>query len=136
MLTLACYSAHTSLYAQHLNMPADSVKKMLCKTWEINYVLMGAAKIVRSATAPDLVYAFRPDYTFIFNAGDPENRLTGKWIYDQKKKLIRLLPDKRIAGKNQVIVSLSSVEMIMLSNAKNTDPDNPENMKMVFRVRR
>ncbi|HVY75065.1 MAG TPA: hypothetical protein VG890_09560 [Puia sp.] len=119
--------------AQPYTMRADSLKPWLCRTWEINYVLMGAAKVLRSPSAPNLVYQFRSDQTYIFDPGDPENRLTGKWNFDAKKKVIHLVPDKPVKNKSQIIVSVLPNEMIMLTNAKN--PDNPNNMRMVFRVR-
>ncbi len=124
--------SQTNLYAQQVNVQPDSLKKILCKKWEINYVLMGAARIGRMPGASNLIYEFKPDNTFIFIQGEPKDNVKGKWDFDPEKKLIRLLAKGK---SNTTIISLIPEELIISADMKNTTPSDAEDMKMVFKIK-
>jgi hypothetical protein len=116
----------TGLSAQDVQ--PQNLKQLLCKKWEISYVLAGAAKINKGQGAPELVYEFKPDNSFVFGPDDPEQRSEGKWAYDTNKKWISLeMKDHPKA----TIISLVPGELILV-NPKHKSPDDPENRRMVF----
>jgi hypothetical protein len=123
----------TGLNAQRVNVQGDSLKTWLCKKWEVNYALMGAVRIDRAAGTPNLIYEFRPDNTYVMIQGGPKDTVNGKWSFDQKKKLIRLLAKGQAPSR---IISLLPGELILVVDKKKPVPANEEEIKMVLNIKR
>jgi hypothetical protein len=116
---------------QKVDVPADSLKKMLCKKWEVSYVLADGVKIVKSSGASSRIFDFKPDNSFVFIQEEGADSFYGKWIYDPKKKWVQLLIDGKTNG---LIISVLPEEMIMVDEKKKNTPSI--NMEMVYRVKR
>lgn len=124
--------ASTNSFSQTIDLPADSVATLLCKKWEVDYALMGDMKIGRIPGATELNYDFNKDKTFILTSNDPKNKKKGTWAYDAKKKIIRL----NINGNsNTSIISLKDNELIMLADTKKATPDDPTELKLVYKIK-
>ena len=117
--------------AQTVDVPADSLKKMLCKKWEVSYVLADGVKIVKSPGVPGRIFDFKPDNSFVFIQEEGADSFYGKWIYDPKKKWVQLLIDGKTNG---LIISVLPEEMIMVDEKKKNAPSI--NMEMVYKVKR
>ncbi|MDP4130071.1 MAG: hypothetical protein Q8939_07905 [Bacteroidota bacterium] len=121
----------SNLCAQKLNGSVDDIKKMLCKKWQIEYMLSGGVKIEKGSDVPDLIYEFKPDNSFVFTQGDPQNNVYGSWIYNQQKKSILL----QAKGKPAIrVISLIPEELILMTDKKKQGA-HKQNIKMVFRVK-
>jgi hypothetical protein len=53
-LTVPC----TSLLAQNITIPADSIQMLLCKNWEVDYAIMGGMKIGRMPGGKQIKLSF------------------------------------------------------------------------------
>ncbi|MEO6962128.1 MAG: hypothetical protein ABIY90_09180 [Puia sp.] len=116
---------------QKVDVPADSLKKMLCKKWEVNYVLADGVKIVKSPGAPARIFDFKPDNSFVFIQEEGAASFYGKWIYNPKRKWVQLVIDGKTNG---LIISVLPEEMIMVDEKKKNAPSI--NMEMVYKVKR
>mgnify|MGYP001796094888 CR=1 FL=1 len=88
-------------------------------------------KIVKSPGAPARIFDFKPDNSFVFIQEAEADSFYGKWIYDPKKKWVRLLIDGKTNG---LIISVLPEEMIMVDEKKKNAPSI--NMEMVYKVKR
>jgi hypothetical protein len=122
----------TSSFAQNITIPLDSIQTLLCKKWEVDYALMGGMKIGRMPGASEINYEFNKDKTFIMTSNDPKEKKKGTWSCDPKKKLIKLTVDGR---SNTSIISLKEGEFVMLTDTKNATPDDPMEIKLVYKPR-
>ena len=122
-----------NLNAQQGAVGKDSLKAWLCKTWQADYALAEGMKITRRPGAVDIIYIFNPDNTFVINPGDRKNSQYGTWEYNPEKKFILL---RKRGRRDSRIISLIREELVMLIEIKNTMPDNPQDLKMVFKVKR
>jgi len=122
----------TNSFSQTIDMSADSIATLLCKKWEVNYAMMGNMKIGRMPGAAEIIYEFNKDKTFLLTSNDPKKKTKGTWVYDTKKKLIKLT----VNGKsNTNIISLKEGELTMLANTKEATPDAPMELKLVYKVK-
>lgn len=120
----------TSLFAQNIAIPVDSINTLLCKNWDINYAMLGGMKIGKMPGVPEVSYAFAKDNSFIMSSNDPKDKKKGTWSYDPKKKLIKLTADGK---SNTSIISLKEDEFIMLVDTKNATPDDSMELKLVYK---
>lgn len=128
IIGLLCSSQ--SLFAQNINGTLDSIQTLLCKQWEVDYVLMGGMKIGRMPGAAEINYEFNKDKTFFMTSDDPNDKAKGTWSYDPKKKLIKLTLN---GGTNSNIVSLKEGELVMLLEANAAVPDDLKDVQMVYK---
>ena len=92
--------------------------------------MMGNMKIGRIPGATEINYEFNKDKTFLITSNDPKDKTKGIWAYDPKKKIIKLT----INGKsNASIISLKAGEFIMLADTKEATPDDPMEIKLVYK---
>ncbi len=117
-------------YSQSINVPVDSIPSMLCKKWEANYAMMGGMNIGKIPGATEISYEFNKDKTFVITSKDPKDKTKGAWGYDPKSKSIKLT----VNGKsNTRIISLKEGELVMLADTKEATPDDPMEIKIVYK---
>jgi hypothetical protein len=123
-ICLICSSNHSK--AQSITMSPDSVRLLLCKQWEMNYFLLGGAKI---GTAPGekIYFDFKPDNTFLTYDSHGSAKTAGTWSFDPKKKLIVLM----INGKHDFITSLKDGEYEQLVQTEKGTPET----KIVYKIK-
>ncbi len=124
--------SHTKSFAQTINLSADSISTFLCKKWEVNYAIMGGMKITQIPGSPEISYEFNRDNTFLMTSNDPKEKDKGTWVYDTKKKTIKLSIN---GNNNTIIVSLKEGELIMLVDTKEATPDDPMELKIVYKIK-
>jgi hypothetical protein len=127
---IALIVSSTSLFAQNITIPLDSIQGLLCKKWEVDYAVMGGMKIGRMPGASEISYEFNKDKTFIMTSNDRKEKKKGTWSYDAKEKLIKLTVDGR---SNTSIISLKEGEFVMLADTKSATPDDPMEIKLVYK---
>ena len=126
------FFSNSALFGQSISMSTDSVETLLCKKWEVDYAMMGGMKIGRIPGASEINYEFKKDKTLMMTSDDPDDKTKGTWNYDSKKKIIRLI----INGKsNTSIISLKEDELIMLADTKEATPDDPMEIKVVYKIK-
>jgi hypothetical protein len=119
-------------FSQTINLSADSIATLLCKKWEVDYAMMGNMKIGKIPGATEINYEFNMDKTFLMTSKDPKDKTKGTWAYDTKKKIIKLT----VNGKsNTSIISLKEGELIILADTKEATPDNPMEIKLVYKIK-
>lgn len=124
--------SNTNSFSQTIDLPTDSITTLLCKRWEVDYAMMGNMKIGRIPGATEINYDFNKDKTFLMTSNDPKDKTKGTWAYDPKKKIIKLT----INGKsNTTIISLKEGEFIMLADTKESTPDDPMEIKLVYKIK-
>jgi hypothetical protein len=122
----------TRLLAQDINLKSDSVVSLLCKKWEIDYAMMGGMKIGRMPNATEMNFEFFSDKTFLITGSSPKDKTKGIWSYVPAKKIIELT----INGKHKTnIISLKKDELILLANTKKDTPDDPMDIKLVYKLK-
>jgi len=124
--------SNTKSLSQTIDLSADSITTVLCKKWEVDYAIMGGMKIGRLPGATEINYEFNKDKTFLMTSNDPKDKTKGTWAYDTKKKIIKLT----INGKsNTSIISLKEEELIMLADTKEATPEDPMEIKLVYKIK-
>lgn len=124
--------SNTKSLGQTINLSADSITTVLCKKWQVDYAIMGGMKIGRIPGATEINYEFNKDKTFLMTSNDPKDKTKGTWAYDTKKKIIKLI----INGKsNTSIISLKEGELMMLADTKEATPDDPMEIKLVYKIK-
>lgn len=138
MKKIICISIFTLLvstltsYGQSISLSEDSIMTLLTKKWEVDYAVMGGMKIGKIPGASDINYDFKKDKTFLMSSNNPNDKAKGTWKYDPKKKLIKLT----VNGKtNTIIVSLKDNELIMQVDTKEATPDDPMEIKLVYKIK-
>jgi Lipocalin-like domain (DUF4923) len=128
IIALIC-SSHPS-FSQSINIPADSVTNLLCKKWEMDYVIEGGMKIGGQPGAPEMNYEFNKDKTFVLTSNMSSTKIKGTWSYDPSKKLIKLTLNGR---SNISVISLTNDRIEMLLDAKAETPDAPGPIQMFYK---
>jgi hypothetical protein len=122
----------TNSFSQKIDLPTDSIATLLCKKWEVNYAMMGNMKIGKIPGATEINYEFNKDNTFLMTSNDHKDKTKGTWVYEIKKKIIKLT----VNGKsNTSIVTLKEGELIILANTKEATPDDPMEIKLVYKIK-
>ena len=104
--------------SQTVNYAADSLKKILCKTWEMKYAEMGGMRIGAKPGVNMLVLSFHNDNKVVVTGTDTDEKSEQQdWIYNVKGKYVSILKDKK---EKMRITDLSGDNMII----KVTDTQN------------
>ena len=119
-------------FSQTIDLSADSITTLLCKKWEVAYAIMGNMKIGRIPGATEINHEFNKDKTLLMTSNDPKDKTKGTWAYDAKKKIIKLTINGR---SNTSIISLKEGEFIMLADTKEATPDDPMEIKLVYKIK-
>jgi hypothetical protein len=119
-------------FGQTIDLSVDSITTLLCKKWEVDYAMMGDMKIGRMPGATEINYEFYKDKTFVMTSNDPKDKTKGTWAYDPKKKIIKLTINGR---SNASIISLKEGEFIELADTKDATPDDPMEIKVVYKIK-
>jgi hypothetical protein len=122
----------TNSFSQKIDLPTDSIATLLCKKWEVNYAMMGNIKIGKIPGATEINYEFNKDNTFLMTRNDHKDKTKGTWVYEIKKKIIKLTVDGK---SNTSIVTLKEGELIILANTKEATPDDPMEIKLVYKIK-
>jgi len=132
IVIVAFLFSNSQSFSQTIDLSADSIAVLLCKKWEADYVLMGNMKITPKPGAAQINYQFNKDKTFLLTISKKKETTNGTWVFDSKKKIIKLT----VNGKpNSSIISLKEKEMIMLVDTKEATPDDPMQLKAVYKVK-
>ncbi|MDI3322119.1 lipocalin-like domain-containing protein [Pinibacter soli] len=125
ILTLLLFFANIKSFSQTINLSADSVTALLCKKWEVSYVITGNTKIEKPSDMGNISYEFSKDKTFVLTSD--KDKIKGTWLYDPKLKSIKLAVGKEM---NMSISSLKKTEFIVIASPANAAPDS-EKLKLV-----
>jgi hypothetical protein len=121
-----------SLFGQNINMPKDSVTKLLCKKWKVDYAVMNGMNISMANNKTEVNYEFNADGSFYLTNNDPSKKSKGEWTYDANKSSIKLT----INGTSDTrIISLKKNELVMTADIKQATPNAPSDIKIVFKLR-
>jgi hypothetical protein len=132
LICLLAIISSTTLYAQKINLPMDSLQTLLCSKWEASYALMGSMRIDMKPEAPKMSFEFKKDKTFILTNDKSPDSSGGTWAYDPNKKLIKLI----VSGKsNMSIVSLKADELSLIVDTKAATPDDPTPITLVCKIK-
>jgi len=92
ILLFLAITATLSSKSQTVNYPADSLKKILCKTWEMNYAEMGGMRIGAKPGVNMLVLSFHNDNKVVVTGTDTDEKPERQdWIYNVKGKYVSIL---------------------------------------------
>jgi hypothetical protein len=117
------------LFAQNVDVPADAVKGLLCKKWELSYGIVSGERIGPAPGAPTMSYDFKTDGSVVITINGQNNHLQGTWTYDAANKWIKITVNKQ---KRLTISSLKPDELVMLTDMKDITPNDPTD-KMVYK---
>lgn len=124
-----------NLHAQNVNMSADSVTKILCRLWKLNYIFMPDGQQISPPPGMSFEFGFKSDHTFTTTQHSPgEKEDTSEkhtWNFDPKKKSIEM----KLNGENiSEIISLTDDELTVIIHVKNskTAPQDMDGTKMVL----
>lgn len=90
LLSAVLFTSVNTLQAQHVNMNQDSLTKILCRLWKLNYVLMPDGQQISPLPGMSFGFGFNTDHTFTSTTGDltekedPSEKHT--WSFDEKKE--------------------------------------------------
>jgi hypothetical protein len=128
---LLCFMSSIRCLAQEINLPADSITTLLCKKFEVSYMLVGDAK-VEPMPAAKMDFEFRKDKTFSITKSGDKSQTQGNWEYDKAKKMIKLV----VNGVNRMkVIDLRVDRLTLKIDTKEATPDDPMEMTMVCKVK-
>jgi hypothetical protein len=111
-------AAAISSKSQTVNYPTDSLKKILCKTWEMKYAEMDGMRIGAKQGVNMLVLTFRNDNKVVVTGTDTDEKPEQQdWTYNIKGKYVSILKNKK---EHLRIISLVEDDMVI----KVTDTQN------------
>jgi hypothetical protein len=121
-ILILAITATISLKSQTVNYATDSLKKILCKTWEMKYAEFDGMRIGAKPGVNMLALTFRSDNKVIATGTDTNEKPEQQdWIYNVKGKYVSILKNK----KEQLrIISLLDNDMIIkVTNTENAPAD-------------
>ncbi|MBS1532712.1 MAG: hypothetical protein JSU01_20585 [Bacteroidetes bacterium] len=126
----------TTAHAQNISLPADSVTKLLCKKWEMDYALVQGNRIDIPPSTPRAYVEFFKDGTFSMTMERSNNSEKGAWKYDSSNGKISML----IGKDRKEIISLTKDQFAIFSDDPASAPNDPQkvplNTKVYFKVKR
>jgi hypothetical protein len=130
LLGLACYCL--PIHAQKINLPAESVKTLLCKKWEVSYVLNGTMRIDMPPGVPVMNYEFKKDNTFLLSDSKSNEVHKGTWVYDPTKKTITMIV---IGGATTAVTKLNETELRITADMTAATPSDPTAITMICKIK-
>lgn len=124
-------SFQTNAYAQDLKLSSDSVTKLLCKKWEVDYALFQGNKVDYPSSKPKAYMEFYKDGTFLMSGGEPGGVQKGTWEYDASKGTISILIEEK---DRKEIMSLSKNQFAIFSDDPAPDPSHPSRVSLKAKV--
>ncbi len=112
ILLLSFIYVQTSLVAQTIQIPADSIDLVLCKKWEANYAIING--IIRSPALTGLTYEFKKDKTCSILDSTTGKKIEGKWLFDSQKNIVNLFFRKDAQND---IISLTENDLVIQSHS-------------------
>ncbi len=114
--------AVVSLQSQEVTYSTDSLKKILCKTWEMQYAETGGFRINPKPGVNMLVLEFLPNNKVNVTGTDTNEKPEQQdWNYNVKGKFISILKNKK---EKMRITDLSDDNMIIkVTDTQNAPPD-------------
>ena len=131
LLLVTCSSSN--LFAQSIDLTADSVATLLCKKWEMSYIIMDGMKIQKGAGAPEMNYEFKKDKTFLITSNDGKSPVKGTWTYDPNMKTVKLTQNGK---SNTTAIELREEELVMLMDTKGATPGDSSPMKAYLKPKK
>jgi len=128
-ITLLAFQAHT--YAQNIHLPADSVTKLLCKTWEVDYALVQGKKVTMPSSTPKIYLVFHKDGTCSAVGGKSKPGEKGRWEYDAQTGTISMIVEK----ERKSIISLTKTQFVVSADDQDAVPDDSLRIKVYFKVK-
>ncbi|MFI5161443.1 MAG: hypothetical protein ACHQHN_09205 [Sphingobacteriales bacterium] len=126
---LLAFQLHT--FAQDIHVPADSVAKLLCKKWELDYIIFQGNKIDYPSSKPKAYIEFFKDGTLLMSGGQPTDVQKGTWEYDASKKTASMLIGEK--GRKE-IMELTMNQFAIFSDDPASDPDHPNRVSLKAKV--
>jgi hypothetical protein len=128
---IAILTFYTGAFAQNVNLTPDSVTKLLCKKWELDYALFQSNKIDYPSLKPKVYVEFFKDGTFLMTGGEPGSVQKGTWEYDASKGTISILIEEK---DRKEIMSLTKNQFALFSDDPTSDPNHPERVPLKAKV--
>ena len=131
-ITLVIANNQTIAQSKSKSHTEDSLTNLICKKWEVDYLMLGDIKMSMLPNAEEINYQFNKDKTLSMSGRDSRGLTKGMWCYDKKKKTIRLT----IKGKsNTTILSVNDKELVLLADTKGASDKNLPEVKLVYKLR-
>ena len=132
LVVLVLLMSGLKVTGQSIDLSPDSIAGLLCKKWEVDYAMLGDMKLGRAPGGTEINYEFKKDKTYLATSNDPKDNIKGTWAYDPKKKIIKLIQN----GKSRMsIISLKEGELIMLADVSEATPNDPMEIKLVYKIK-
>ena len=128
LLFLVSFFIINKSIAQGFPSTQDSIRILLCKKWQVDYILITGVKIAKGNNTPEIYFQFENDNSFVETSSDHKNKTTGKWVIDAEHKIIRLMQHEK---NTMNILSLTPVELQLKVDAQPNDAS--DEMIMVFK---
>jgi hypothetical protein len=130
VITIFSFQTHT--YAQNIHLPGDSVTKLLCKKWQVDYAFTEGKKLTIPPAAFEVSVEFYKDGTFSVAGGVPNAIEKGTWEYDAQKGTIFMI----IVGKGRKnIISLTGDQFVIFADDAVPVPNDSLKIKVYFKVK-
>jgi hypothetical protein len=94
--------------------------------------MIGNVKIGKMPGATEMNFEFNKDKTLIMTGSDPKDKTKGTWVYDSKKKIIKLTINGR---SHSSIISIREGELVMLTDTKEATPSDPEPIRLYLKIK-
>ena len=133
LVFITMFLSNSKSIGQKIELSIDRITTLLCKKWEVDYVILGDMKLGRAQGATEINYEFKKDKTYLATSKDPKENIKGTWSFDSKKKIIKLIQN----GKSRMsIISLKEEELIMLADTSEATPNDPMEIKLVYKIKK
>jgi len=121
----------TRTYAQNIHLLADSVTKLLCKTWEVDYALVQGKKVNMPSSTPKIYIVFHKDGTCSAVGGKSKPSEKGRWEYDAQMGTIFMIVEK----ERKSIISLTKTQFVVSADDQVAVPNDSLRIKVYFKVK-
>ena len=123
-----------SMKSQEITYSTDSLKKILCKTWEMQYAEMGGFRINPKPGVNMLVLEFLSNNKVKVTGTDTDEKPEQQdWNYNVKGKYVSILKNKK---EKMRITDLSSDNMIIMVTDTQNAPTDLGDTKFVLKPKK
>ena len=130
-LALAFALVIISLRSQTITYSADSLKKILCKTWEMEYAEMGSFRIDPKPGVNMLVLEFRSNNKVKVTGTQTDDKPEDwDWTFNVKEKYVSIIKDKK---EKMRITNLEINKMIAKITATQNAPADLGDTKFILK---
>jgi hypothetical protein len=126
--------ASNKLKSQDVKVNGTALEVLLCKTWAMDYALLGDKKEYAPAEEKKTTIQFLKNKTLVYSTGRKGDSFSGTWRYNALKKSVEIILHGKIGF---IVTAITDAELTMMfpSNISGNNTKEMKDVKVVYTVK-